>query len=257
MREVSRTIIGEGVDIQWWCMARLDPGFTKELFETARRAGLVKINFGFESASDKVCRLLDKGNLRERSVRVIRDCAEAGIQVDLQTIFGLPGETFEDGLETVDFLIRNKRYISHVTFNSYYLTPANFVYQAPEKYGIAAEKDPALPFCFFVPFKNDKGMTQQEAQLLQKIFYSLSDRSGRACAEPGEGGAAASSEDACPGWADLTLNGESARVRYFYRKESDEYLFMDRDAPEINGGRSGSHDAGPCVEVSSVLGEAA
>ena len=54
------------------------PGFNAGIFRTAARAGLRQINFGFESANDRVCRSVCKGNERARSQRVIRECARGG-----------------------------------------------------------------------------------------------------------------------------------------------------------------------------------
>ena len=173
MLKISRKIIKEVIKIDWWTMARLDPGFNRKIFDLAFKAGLRQINFGFESACDRVCDSLDKGNRQERSQRVIRDCSQAGIKVDLQTMIGLPGETLQDGLGTVDFLVTNKEFIDDVTFNVYYLTPANHIYFNPAKFGIQFNHDQILPFQFFLPFKNLRGMTNLDADLLHKIYLSL------------------------------------------------------------------------------------
>ncbi|MFH0940411.1 MAG: radical SAM protein [Candidatus Omnitrophota bacterium] len=228
MLEVSRELLNSKVDIAWWVMARLDPGFTPEIFRFAHRAGLKKINFGFESGSDAICDLLGKGNRRERSGRVIKDCAQAGIEVDLQTILGLPRETFEHSLETIDFLIRNKEYITAVTFNIFYLTPENYVYRDPQKYGIAYNKNDELPFRFFIPFDNPQGMSRDEAHLAQHIYYSLRGK----VQNKGPAAVLAQSTPA-PGpfvsqeAAQINLCGESTSLRYFYDKENDTYLFPD------------------------------
>lgn len=179
MRQISKEILRKGVDMWWWTMARLDPGFGHELFALAHKAGLRQVNFGFESASDRICGLLDKGNSRERSSRIIKDCAKAGIRVDLQTMLGLPGESFEDGMETVDFLLSHGEYLSQATFNTYYLTPNNRIHQDPGSYGICFEDRPDLPFRFFIPFKNIRGMDMEHARLLEKIYRSLAARGAK------------------------------------------------------------------------------
>jgi radical SAM superfamily enzyme YgiQ (UPF0313 family) len=228
MLEVSSQIIKERIDIGWWVMCRLDPGFTPEIFKLASRAGLKKINFGFESASDHICDLLDKGNRRERSARVIRECAESGIQVDLQTILGLPRETFDHALETVDFLLKNKAHISTVTFNIFYLTPENYVYRDPGKYGISYEKGDNLPFRFFIPFSNPEGMSRDQAHMAQHIYYTLRGKGQRKESE-----AVFAQEDLEPGafvpqeTAQLGLCGESVTIGYLHNKETDSYLFSD------------------------------
>ncbi len=179
MLSISEEIIKQKVKVDWWTMARLDPGFNRRIFDIAFRAGLKQVNFGFESACDRVCDLLDKGNRKERSQRVIRECFRAGIKVDLQTMIGLPGETFGEGLETVDFLVSNKEFIDHVTFNVYYLTPSNYIYFNPAKFGIQFNRDQVLPFQFLVPFKNLRGMSHSDADLLQKIYLSLAFKKQR------------------------------------------------------------------------------
>jgi anaerobic magnesium-protoporphyrin IX monomethyl ester cyclase len=208
MLEISRGILARGLRINWWTMARLDPGFTREIFSTARKAGLVKINFGFESACDRVCALVNKGNSRERSERIIRDCHEAGIVVDLQTMVGLPGESPQDGLETVDFLIRNKKYIGSVSFNEFYLTPGNQVYLHPDRFGITYDRKTVLPFRFFIPFTNVKGMDSGQVRSLIETYYALRERTA--------GSATESTRDPAktPGQLTFGLNGESVTLRY-------------------------------------------
>ncbi len=173
MLAISRALIKANVKVRWWTMARLDPGFSKMHFDTAKQAGLTKINFGFESACDKVCDLLHKGNRREISRRIIKDCAAAGIMVDLQTIIGMPGETPDDAMDTVSFLIEHKKDIAAVTFNVYYLTPGNYVYLRPAHYGIGYNKNKVLPFQFMLPFTNKWGMTKGQAQVLINLYYQL------------------------------------------------------------------------------------
>jgi radical SAM superfamily enzyme YgiQ (UPF0313 family) len=174
MLEISKEILKEKLDIQWWTMARLDPGFNRETFEVAARAGLKQVNFGFECASDRLCGSLNKGNKCSTSLCVIRECSACGIVTGLQTMLGLPQETWEEGLETINFLVTHKDNIATVAFNVYYVTPANYVYQDPKKYGLEIEVDPMLPFRFFIPFKNPKGLSRTEAQLLENLYYSLS-----------------------------------------------------------------------------------
>jgi radical SAM superfamily enzyme YgiQ (UPF0313 family) len=173
MLEVAQELIKKRVSIKWWTMARLDPGFNRRIFSLAKKAGLEQINFGFESASDRLCRSFGKGNTRKNSLRVIKDCANSGIKVDLQTMLALPGETFSEGLETVKFLVENKKYISHASFNVYYLTPANLVYQSPEEYGISRKKNSRLAFCFFNPFTNINGMEETSAVLMVKLYEQM------------------------------------------------------------------------------------
>jgi radical SAM superfamily enzyme YgiQ (UPF0313 family) len=228
MREISMKIIEGRVEMEWWTMARLDPGFDRPLFELAYAAGLRQINFGFESASDRICELLDKGNKRARSSRIIRECSEAGIKVDLQTMVGLPGESFEDAMETIDFLVSHKEFITHVTFNTYYLTPSNSVYMNPAKYGIEYENAPQLPFRFFIPFKNKNGMGMDWASQMEKIYYSLINNDS----DNDPSIASRLSGKMSEGYVELALIGESCRMRYQYDAGTDSCTFIDDEDTE-------------------------
>lgn len=222
MREISQEMIRRGVKMGLWTMARLDPGFDRKLFDLAFTAGFKQINFGFESANDRVCAFLDKGNFRVRSSRIIKDCASAGIKVDLQTMLALPGETFEDALDTIDFLVEHKKFISHVTFNTYYLTPFNYVYQDPSRYGIEAEKDTDLPFRFFTPFRHKDGIDRIQAEILKKMHNTLIKDFASDDAKQ-----ASNSNQLNEGCVEFQLNGESCELRYRYDKAADTYTFIE------------------------------
>jgi anaerobic magnesium-protoporphyrin IX monomethyl ester cyclase len=210
MLAISRALIRNKVKVKWWTMARLDPGFSKEHFTTAKRAGLNKINFGFESACDKVCDFLQKGNRREVSTRIIKDCSIAGIMVDLQTIVGMPGETPDDAMDTVSFLIEHKKNIAAVTFNVYYLTPGNYVYRRPVQYGIDFDKKKVLPFQFMIPFKNKRGMTKGQAQVFINLYYQLLAGNNK-LKTPGKG---LKDRVKQSGWATLSLIREEVGLRW-------------------------------------------
>ncbi len=229
MLEISKAILKEGVKIDWSCMARLDHGFNYEIFKLAGRAGLTQVNFGFESASDRICGLLHKGNKKERSLRIIKDCFQAGIIVGLQTMLGLPNEAFSDGLETIDFLIANKNLISGVTFNIYYLTPSNLIYQNPQNYGIKYKNDPQLPFKFFTPFDNLYGISENEAHLLQQLYCSLLKKD-----KADNKGNGVSVEDALflpknvsENWIEFNLNGESCKMRCLRNNETGKDIYFN------------------------------
>jgi radical SAM superfamily enzyme YgiQ (UPF0313 family) len=248
MLEMSKSILSQGIKIGWWCMARSDPGFSRNIFDIAYQAGLKKINFGFESASDRVCGLLDKGNLKARSARIIKDCALSGIEVDLQTILGLPNETFDDGMETINFLLENKKFISHVTFNTYYLTPGNFVYQEPEKYNISYEKNDSLPFRFFIPFTNNKGMNKKKAIHLQEIYYTLlnKDRPAGSDAEFSLGQRLSLQNGVYEAEIGFHLNQEAHKMYYLHKKDSEDYLFMENaDKKALDSLINGSYKISP------------
>lgn len=174
MKEISQELLREDIDINWWCMARLDPAFTLDILKLAFCAGCFEIDFGFESASNRLLKFLNKGTNTENALKIIADCYQAGISVSLQTVFGFPSETLDEAMDTVAFLVENRDLIRGPAFNTYYLTPGNAIYENPDFYGIKFEKEPLLPFKFFHNYTHITGeVTEDVACNLRRIYAQL------------------------------------------------------------------------------------
>ncbi len=123
----------------WKGAAVIREEMTKELMERVKRSGCIELEYGVESASDKVRRIMrkppkDMGTLE----RVIRDTAEAGIDVRANFMFGFPGETVEDFEQTLEFLRRNKDYFRqvHPSETFCHIDPDTYMYNHPQEFGI-------------------------------------------------------------------------------------------------------------------------
>jgi radical SAM superfamily enzyme YgiQ (UPF0313 family) len=100
-------IIKEVRGISFWCQTRYDL-VDEELLSLLKRAGADNVAYGLESATPAVLEKIDKPIDLERLSRVIRLTQEAGINVELFSMFGLPGETFDQALGTLDFVKTNR-----------------------------------------------------------------------------------------------------------------------------------------------------
>jgi len=61
-----------------------------------RRAGVVRIQPGIESLSDRVLGLMRKGTIGLRNIQLLKWCLEHGIQPEWNLLYGFPGEQAED-----------------------------------------------------------------------------------------------------------------------------------------------------------------
>lgn len=95
-------IARRGVRIRWWCSCRADAVDPKVLRAMAA-AGCWCINFGVESGVQKNLDTLLKRERLERIRLAVRMAHAAGIKTHTTYIFGIPGETPEEGLETIRF----------------------------------------------------------------------------------------------------------------------------------------------------------
>lgn len=129
------------VQFRFWSHGRVDGRLTQPLLRSLRAVGFWHFIFGMESASDNVLRLMRKGTTKAKAAANLRDCFDANISVSVNVIVGFPGETLWDFLETVAFIISNRRYISMVpSITPCFATPGTDIYLYPEKFGIKIDK---------------------------------------------------------------------------------------------------------------------
>ncbi len=95
--------IRRGIATPFWCQTRadlVDPGLLKKLHE----AGADTIAFGLESGSPGVLKKTHKGIELDQLRNNIEVAQSLGMDAELFSIFGLPGETVEDARQTLEFV---------------------------------------------------------------------------------------------------------------------------------------------------------
>ncbi len=113
-------IIRRNLDINWIAFFRFEKMLTYEVLAKLKKAGLIGIFFGLESASKRILKLMNKGIDLKIAERILKDAHELGIESDLGIMFGFPTETKQDVLDTINFLKKNEEYIA-IT-NIFYFT---------------------------------------------------------------------------------------------------------------------------------------
>lgn len=106
IEELLDGILTRGLEAQMWLQTRADL-VNLEIMKKMKRAGVRTIAFGLESASERVMPDLDKHLSIEKVVEAIRLAQSQEIEVELFTMFGLPNETFEDAMTTLNFVREN------------------------------------------------------------------------------------------------------------------------------------------------------
>ena len=84
--------------------AQGDNGLDYETLCAAKQAGLTRVSFGLESASDKLTRRMGKGTRVKSNQQFVQDAHRAGLSVRCSMMLGYPGETHEDLELTREFL---------------------------------------------------------------------------------------------------------------------------------------------------------
>jgi len=103
LKGLALVLMERGVTISWWGNIRFELAFTPDLCRLLAASGCIAVSAGLEAASDRLLEAMKKGITVAQAVRVAAAFQEVGIMVHAYLMYGLPGETIA---ETVDSLER-------------------------------------------------------------------------------------------------------------------------------------------------------
>jgi len=164
--EIARRIKAERLDIAWFasaCVHQVD----RELLDAFRNAGCWAILFGAESGVQKNLNALRKGITLEQTRRAVREARAAGLRVHTPFLFGIPGETYAEGLETIRFACELDPDIA--SFHALTPFPGSELWERRHELGTVAADLSSYTYqgAAFVPHT----MTRDEIQLLRQQAY--------------------------------------------------------------------------------------
>lgn len=168
LRKLSEAIVKEGLDINFYIYARFEQAFDKELFSIAYRAGLRMILWGFEAASKRIYKLMNKGHItdKHKRLRILEDAYNSGIWNFLFLMFDFPTETLSEAKETVDFVRDYRHMLSHGTGSKFMLVGDSPMLNDLGKYSITNVQKVRNGFNFAHRYTTSCGMTKQQKQEL-------------------------------------------------------------------------------------------
>jgi radical SAM superfamily enzyme YgiQ (UPF0313 family) len=169
--ELAREIKARGLDFTWFasaCVNQVD----KPLLEAFRDAGCWAILFGAESGVQKNLNAIRKGITLDQTRRAVRAAREAGLFVLTPFLFGIPGETFEEGLETIRFAIELDPDVAN--FHAITPFPGTDLYDNVEDYGTMSPEltDFTYQGIAFTPHSMTREEIAELRQLAFRKFYS-------------------------------------------------------------------------------------
>jgi radical SAM superfamily enzyme YgiQ (UPF0313 family) len=143
VREYCEELKRRNLDIKWAGQSRVDQT-DRDLMKLMKDSGLVQLDFGVESGSEKVLKVLGKGGAGDRTDQIklsFKLCNELDIRTLATFIIGNPEETKEDIDQS--FNLAKEIQADYTAF--YFLTP----YPGTDIYDMAIKNgwlDPNLPF---------------------------------------------------------------------------------------------------------------
>lgn len=138
LEEFCDLVIESDLKIRWAGQAMIRGDMSRELLEKMTSAGCEWLYYGIESGSVRVLEQMNKKHKPEEAIKVLKDTREAGIDAQINIMFGFPTETEDDFKETMDFLRFVRPYINNVLASQSFCTleKETFMKKNPEKFGI-------------------------------------------------------------------------------------------------------------------------
>ncbi|MFC1577283.1 B12-binding domain-containing radical SAM protein [Candidatus Omnitrophota bacterium] len=125
------------------CMIRLDL-VNEDILKRLSRLGTKRIFVGWESGSERILRLINKGLTRELIIEKFKLIAKfPELAVTAASIIGFPTETWEDICETIDMGVRLAAILPNIviTYQTFIPYPGSHLYGMARKEGFSLPKD--------------------------------------------------------------------------------------------------------------------
>ena len=110
LKALALRLLETGRTISWWGNIRFEEAFSPDLAKLLAASGCIALTAGLEAASDRLLEQMKKGITVDQTARVAAAFRQAGILVHAYLMYGLPGETIPD---TVDSLERVRQLFAH------------------------------------------------------------------------------------------------------------------------------------------------
>ena len=168
---ITREIKKRKLDFTWFasaCVNQVD----RPLLQSMKDAGCWAVLFGAESGVQKNLNTLRKGSTLAQIRRAVADAKAVGLQVTTPFLIGIPGETYEEALQTIEFAVELNPDIAN--FHALTAFPGTHLYDNLERYGRVSEDLSSYTYqgASFVPFTMSREQIHQLRQRAFKRFYS-------------------------------------------------------------------------------------
>src|SRR5512143_1553478 len=164
--EIASEIRRRRLSITWFasaCVNQVD----RPLLQAFKDAGCWAVLFGAESGVQKNLNTIRKGTTLEQIQNAVWTAQDVGLNVSTPFLFGIPGETFEEGLRTIDFAVRLNPDMAN--FHAITPFPGTYLYDNMERFGTISNdlSDFTYQGAAFIP----KTMTRDDIQKLRQISF--------------------------------------------------------------------------------------
>ncbi|MER6115337.1 radical SAM protein [Streptomyces sp. NPDC001743] len=137
LRTLAAALAESSLDLRWSAELRLERTFPERAVgELLAASGCVAVSFGYESGTQRVLDLIDKGVKIDLVPDVLAELARNGIAAQMMGFTGFPTETREEALATYEFLQDHEKLWTTSGIGVFSLTPGSIVAKDPGRFGV-------------------------------------------------------------------------------------------------------------------------
>lgn len=181
LKIIAKYIIKNNYTFKWHIRSRIEKSWLDdELIDILYKSGLKNILLGFESASERILKLMNKTNnvnqYIENAEFIVKKYNKKGISIHFPAIIGFPTETDEERNKTIQFLEYLKKQYPLFTYNVNILEldVSSSLYKNFEQYDIISLFFPCKPSSFLgnvIEWRNDVKFLQNiQHQSMYNLF---------------------------------------------------------------------------------------
>jgi radical SAM superfamily enzyme YgiQ (UPF0313 family) len=159
-------------NVKWW--AQLRP--TKDLIDVLKQlseCGLKSIAWGVESGNQSILDKMQKGTNVDDIKAVLKESHANGIINTVFIMFGFPGESKSELLDTINFIKENETNIDLVSTSVFGLRKGSKIYNNPHEFGITEIKETERKFLDLrIDYVTSTGMDKAKTKKLREKYIN-------------------------------------------------------------------------------------
>lgn len=137
LRDLATALADSPLDIRWGAELRLERTLPERAVgDLLASSGCVAISFGYESGTQRVLDLIDKGVRIANVPAVLNELTRNGIAAQMMGFTGFPTESEAEALATYEFLQEHEELWTTAGIGVFSLTPGSIVAKEPARFGI-------------------------------------------------------------------------------------------------------------------------
>lgn len=124
VEEICKLLIKKKIRITWMSTIRANylTSYSDEFLKLIRNSGCDMLGFGAESGNDRILKIIGKGTSVKTNLGAVRQLKKAGIAGRISFVWGTPGETYEESIDSLNMIKEFERIDPKSIINGFFIS---------------------------------------------------------------------------------------------------------------------------------------